>query len=304
MLAATHLTAEHMPALVEGTDRAGTLRPAIAEAWGLPAGIPVAGGAGDQAAGAVAIGCTAPGNSFVSLGTSAILFVTDAGFMPDPDRTVHAFCHALPATWHRMAASLTGASALAWITRATGADNEAALLAEMELTRNDPPLFLPHLTGERTPHNDPFATAAFTGLRIDHGRGDLCRAVLEGVGFVVAEGLGLLAERGGPVGPITAISGGSRSPAWMRILAAATNTPIETVAGSEVGSALGAARLGWIASGEATVEQACTRPPVTACYEPDPELRAMLEPRQAVWGHLYHALRSVRVNTGAAPYQG
>lgn len=196
MLSATGLAVAQMPGLVEGTDVAGRLRPAIAEAWGLTPGIPVAGGAGDQAAGAAAVGCVRPGESFVSLGTSAVLFVADAGFLPDPDHAVHAFCHCLPATWHRMTVSLSGASVLAWVTRATGAADEATLLAEMEASTADPPVFLPHLTGERTPHNDPHAAAAFVGLRSTHRRGDLCRAVVEGVGFGVAGAVGLLAARG------------------------------------------------------------------------------------------------------------
>lgn len=295
MLAATHLSVDHMPALVEGTALAGRLRPDIAAEWGLPGGIPVAGGAGDQAAGAAAIGCVRPGQGFVSLGTSAVLFVSDAGFLPDPDRTVHAFCHCVPATWHRMTVSLSGASALGWVTRATGAASEAALLEEMERTADPPPVFLPHLTGERTPHNDPHATAAFVGLRSTHGRGDLCRAVLEGVGFSVAEGLRLLATRGAPVGPITAIGGGTRSDAWMRILAAAMNIPVQTVAGSDVGSALGAARLARVAAGDGGLEEVFTPLPATAIWEPDPSLRERLLPRQAVFDRLYQALLSTRV---------
>ncbi len=297
MLDATHLTRSHMPALVEGTEVAGRLRSDIAAAWGLTPNIPVAGGAGDQAAGAAAIGCVRPGQSFVSLGTSAVLFVADAGFLPDPDRTVHAFCHCLPGTWHRMTVSLSGASALAWITRATGASGEAALLAEMEQSVDDPPVFLPHLTGERTPHNDPHATAAFAGLRSVHGRGDLCRAVLEGVGFGVAEALGLLATRGAPDGPITAISGGSRSPAWMRILAAATGVPIQTVEGSDVGSALGAARLARVAAGDGEIGDVMRDLPVTAVFEPDAGLRNAMAPRQALHGRLYDALRAIRSPT-------
>lgn len=294
MLEATHLTRARMPALVEGTDVAGRLRPDIAAAWGLTPGIPIAGGAGDQAAGAAAIGCVHPGQSFVSLGTSAVLFVADAGFLPDPDRAVHAFCHCLPATWHRMTVSLSGASALGWITRATGSADEASLLAEMEQSDNDPPVFLPHLTGERTPHNDPLATAAFVGLRSVHGRGDLCRAVLEGVGFGVAEALGLLASRGAPVGPITAIGGGTRSAAWLRILAAATGIPIRTVAGSEVGSALGAARLARVAAGDGGIADVFRALPVTAEFAPDPALSDAMAPRRALHGRLYDALRAIR----------
>ena len=120
MLAATGLDESHMPALVEGTAIAGRLRANIAADWGLPAGIPVAGGGGDNAAGAIGIGCIAPGQAFVSLGTSGVIFVADAQFLPDPDRAVHAFCHCLPNMWHRMSVILSAAGSLAWLVRATG----------------------------------------------------------------------------------------------------------------------------------------------------------------------------------------
>ncbi len=300
MLAATGLSPTHMPALVEGTAPAGRLRAEVAAAWGLPAGIPIAGGAGDQAAGAAALGCVRPGQGFVALGTSAVLFVCDAGFLPDPDRTVHAFCHCVPGVWHRMTVSLSGASALAWITRATGAANEAALLAEMEHSTEPPPIFLPHLTGERTPHNDPGAEAAFVGLRAAHGRGDLARAVLEGVAFTLAEGMEVLAACGAPVAPLVAISGGARSPAWMRLVAAALDLPVATVHGGEVGSALGAARLARVAAGDGTAEEVFTPLPVAAVHEPDPRLQEALAPRRAVHRALYAALRPLRPAAGLA----
>jgi xylulokinase len=295
MLAATGLSLSHMPALVEGTAPAGRLRAEVAAAWGLPPGIPVAGGAGDQAAGAAALGCVRPGQGFVALGTSAVLFVCDAGFLPDPDRTVHAFCHCVPDVWHRMTVSLSGASALAWITRATGAASEAALLAEMEASTLPPPVFLPHLTGERTPHNDPAAEAAFIGLRAAHGRADLARAVLEGVAFTLAEGLEVLAARGAPAAPLVAIGGGARSPSWLRLVAAALDLPVATVQGGEVGSALGAARLARVAAGDGAAEEVFAPLPVAAVHAPDPLLQEALAPRRAVHQALYAALRPVRL---------
>lgn len=294
MLAATGLTPAHMPALVEGTQPAGRLRPAIAEAWGLPPNIPIAGGAGDQAAGAAALGCVHPGDGFVALGTSAVLFVADAAYLPDPDRTVHAFCHCVPDVWHRMTVSLSGASALAWIARATGAASEAALLAEMAQTTQPPPVFLPHLTGERTPHNDPEATAAFAGLRASHTRADLARAVLEGVAFTLAEGMAVLAASGAPNAPLVAIGGGARSPDWLRMLATALNTDIATVHGSEVGSALGAARLARIAAGDGDITSAFSKLPITATHPPDPALRDQWANRQTLHRRLYPALRAIR----------
>jgi len=222
MLAATGLDLSHMPRLVEGTQLSGTLRQDVASRLGLRAGIPVAGGAGDNAGGAAGIGCVAPGDAFVSLGTSGVIFVSDPGFLPDPERAVHAFCHCIPGTWHRMSVILSAAASLAWLARATGA-TEATLLAEMEaegLAAGGRVVFLPYLSGERTPHNDPTASGTFFGLQGATTRAGLTRAVLEGVAFALADGLDALEARGEPIPALTAIGGGARSAAWLRILAA------------------------------------------------------------------------------------
>ena len=295
MLAATGLDAARMPALVEGTEPAGRLRPEAAAALGLPPGLPVAGGAGDNAGGAVGIGCVAPGEAFVSLGTSGVIFVSDAGFHPDPGKAVHAFCHALPGTWHRMSVILSAAASLAWLAGVTGTA-EAALLAELEregLASSGRLLFLPYLSGERTPHNDPAATGTFLGLTGGTTRADLTRAVLEGVAFALADGLEALEARGGRIARLTAIGGGARSPAWLRLIAAALDRPLLSVRGGEVGPALGAARLARIANGDGTVAEVCTTPPPAARLDPDPALADALAPRRALYRRLYPTLRDV-----------
>ena len=300
MLAATGLTEASMPRLIEGTEISGRLRSEAACAWGLTPGIIVAGGAGDNAAGAAGIGCIAPGQAFVSLGTSGVVFVADAGFLPgSAARGVHAFCHCLPATWHRMSVILSAAASLSWITRATSAADEAALLsevAEAELKNNGVGarsrlVFLPYLSGERTPHNDPAASGVFFGLTGSTTRADLGRTVLEGVAFALADGVDALAADGPPIGRLTAIGGGARSALWLAILAAAFNRSLVSVRGGDVGPALGAARLAQIAAGGGTPEQICTPPPVIAEIAPDPELRAALLPRLALYRRLYPALR-------------
>ncbi len=303
MLAASELTEAQMPRLIEGTEISGRLRPEVASAWGLRPGILVAGGAGDNAAGAVGIGCIKPGQSFVSLGTSGVVFTVDAGFLPQPERGVHAFCHCLPATWHRMSVILSAAASLSWITRATGAASEAALLDEIEQAGIEQAgiehagagasgrlVFLPYLSGERTPHNDPAASGVLFGLTASATRADLGRAVLEGVCFALADGLDALEAAGPPIERLTAIGGGARNLFWLRILAAAFNRTLLVVQGAEVGPALGAARLARIAAGGA-VEEVCATLPVTAEIAPDSELREMLLPRLALYRRLYPALR-------------
>jgi xylulokinase len=293
MLAATGLTEAHMPRLIEGTEVSGRLRPEVARDWGLPPGIIIAGGAGDNAAGAVGIGCITPGQAFVSLGTSGVVFVADAGFLPQPERGVHAFCHCLPATWHRMSVILSAAASLSWVAGATGAASEAALLSEVEQAGASPGgrlVFLPYLSGERTPYNDPAASGVFFGLTSSTTGADLGRAVLEGVAFALTDGLDALEAAGSRIDRLTAIGGGARSAFWLRILATAFDRPIMAIRGGEVGPALGAARLAQIADG-GQPEQVCTVPPIIAEIVPDPALRAMLLPRLQLYRRLYPALR-------------
>ena len=291
MLAASGLSERQMPRLVEGPAPAGRLHAAAAATFGLPTGLVVAGGGGDNAAGAMGIGCTAPGDAFVSLGTSGVIFVSDAGFLPDPDRTVHAFCHCLPDTWHRMSVILSAGAALTWLAGVMGT-NEAALLAEVEESAPAAiPVFLPYLAGERTPHNDPAAAGVFFGLTTGTGRAAMTQAVLEGVAFALADGLDALEARGDRIDDLVAIGGGARSALWLGILAAATGRRLHTVQGSEVGPALGAARLARIACGDAGLSEAAHKPPRTATFDPDPARMAALAPRRDRFRQLYPTLR-------------
>jgi len=290
MLALTGLDPSHMPRLVEGSAVSGALRAEVAEAWGLPAGIPVAGGAGDNAAGAVGIGCVAPGQAFVSLGTSGVVFVADAAPLPDPDRTVHAFCHALPGRWHRMAVILSAASALGWAARVLGAADEAALLAEVDAPYAGRVVFLPYLAGERTPHDDPAAAGVWFGMDAGTTRADLARAVLEGVAFALADGLDSLEARGGRIGRLSVIGGGARSALWGRILATALDRELVFHAGGEIGPALGAARLAMLACGAAEAET-CAAPPVARVQPPEAALAEGLARRRATFRALYPSLR-------------
>ncbi len=189
MLAATDLPVSAMPTLHEGTEATGRLRPELAAEWGLDPRTIVAGGGGDNAAGGAGIGVVSPGRAFLSLGTSGVYFVATPDYRPNPDRGVHTFCHCLPGTWHQMAVILSAAAGLSWLAKLTGAD-EATLLAEAQAAppAAEAPLFLPYLSGERTPHNDPGAKGVFFGLSHASDRAQLTQAVLEGVGFALADG--------------------------------------------------------------------------------------------------------------------
>ena len=251
MLAATGLDLEQMPRLVEGSEPSAVLTPALARRWGMTGEVVIAGGAGDNAAGAAGIGTVAPGRAFLSLGTSGVLFAANRAYAPNPERAVHAFCHCFPDTWHQMSVILSAAASLAWAAGVTGTVDEAALVDEAEATEarlERAPLFLPYLTGERTPHNDPHAKGVFFGLDQATSRGDLGWAVLEGVAFAFADGYDALVEAGTGIDEVSVIGGGSRSAVWGRILAAALARPLTYHAGSEVGPALGAARLARLAA--------------------------------------------------------
>jgi xylulokinase len=296
LLAASDLSRTQMPRLVEGGAPSGSLRPALATEWGMPPGVVVAGGGGDNAASAVGIGATRAGEGFVSLGTSGVLFVVTDRFRANPQSAVHSFCHALEGRWHQMAVMLSAASCLSWLTRATGAANESELLPEAQAVslarRQAAPLFLPYLSGERTPLNDPHAQGVMFGLGHDTSRGELAYAVLEGVAFGMADGLAALRAAGTQTAELSLVGGGARSPFWSQLLADTLGFPIVTHAGSSAGAALGAARLGRLASGESEAVT-CPRLPVLHRYEPAPQQHCALMARHDRYHSLYRQLQPV-----------
>jgi xylulokinase len=292
MVSACGLSVHAMPRLVEGSAAAGGLRDAVAADWGMQPGTVIAGGAGDNAAGAVGVGVIRPGQAFLSLGTSGVYFVAADRFSPNPDRAVHSFCHCLPDTWHQMSVILSAASCLGWIVNATGAVSEAALLEEIEANdRDHRVIFLPYLSGERTPHNDPRAQGVFFGLTHDTTRADLGRAVLEGVAFAFADGQAALIEAGTEIEEISVIGGGARSALWGRILASTLDRPLRYHRGGDVGPAFGAARLARLAKTAEDPNEVCTSPPVERIVEPEAGLRERYRERLRLYRDLYAALR-------------
>jgi xylulokinase len=299
MLAATGLDEDAMPRLFEGSEPTGMLRPALAAEWGMGPGVVVAGGAGDNAAGAVGVGVVRPGRAFLSLGTSGVYFVATAAFAADPARAVHAFCHCLPRTWHQMSVMLSAASCLTWVARATGAADDAALLAEIAASATETDvIFLPYLSGERTPHDDPHARGVFFGLTHDTDRAALGRAVLEGVAFAFVDGQDALAAAGAEIEEVAVIGGGARSALWGTILASALGRPLGYHAAGELGAGFGAARLGRLAvTGEPT-EAVCTSPPLERTIAPDPALQDRYAARREVFRRLYSDLRTAFLLSG------
>ena len=293
LLAATGLTRAAMPALYEGTQATGQLSAQQAARWGM-AQVPIAAGAGDNAAGAVGVGVIGEGDALLSLGTSGVIFVATDSFRPNPAGAVHAFCHCLPGMWHQMSVHLSAASCLDWAAAALGMDVPAMLdAAEQAGPGNGPELFLPYLSGERTPHNDPHIRAAWLGLSNDSTPGRLAAAVLEGVAFAHADGLAALQGAGTRIERLSVIGGGARSRHWGGIFAAALGVTLDYLDGGEVGPALGAARLARIAVSGQSPEAACPRPPVLASIAPDPALAARLAPKLEKFRAAYPALKNL-----------
>lgn len=274
-----------LPPVHESADVAGA----------TPAGVPVAAGAGDQAAGALGVDATGEtGPASLVLGTSGVIFVARDAYTPDPAGRLHAFCHALPQTWHVMGVILSAAGALQWVADALqDADGIPALLAQAEgwepgvegLT------FAPYLSGERTPYADSDVRGAFVGLGLRHDRGALVRAVLEGVGYALRDGLDLIAATGRTPQIARATGGGARSDLWLRILAAILELPLQRTS-SEAGAAFGAALLGGVSGGLFADARSAARSAVQAAdiIEPDPEWVRLYAGHRERFRALYPAL--------------
>lgn len=292
MLAATGLDLSHMPKLYEGPEVTGNLLPEIATLWGMGR-VPVVAGAGDNAAGALGVGVVKDGQGMLSLGTSGVIFVANASFSPNPARAVHAFCHALPNVWHQMSVHLSAASCLDWAAAACGVADVPQLLALAEQAgpAAGDELFLPYLSGERTPHNDPHIRAAWLRMGNETNTARLAAAVLEGVAFAHADGMDALREAGSGLSELSVIGGGSRSRHWGQIFASVLGLRLVYLEGGDVGPALGGARLAMMGVAGMDAATACPRPPVRDIIEPDLALAAKLAPKRQAFQRAYGALR-------------
>lgn len=298
-LAACGLTVDRMPRLVEGSDIAGQLRPALAQRWGMARPPLIAGGAGDNAAGAVAVGAVRPGEGFVSLGTSGVIWATTAAFAPMPARAVHAFCHALPARWHQMGVLLNAAACLAWWARITGKP-ESDLLSEIAPGARTGLSFLPYLSGERTPHNDAQVRGGFVGIDAGDDRASMTLSVLEGVAYAMRDARDALAAAGTRLAQADLIGGGARSPLWCQLMADVLDMPLHTLLASELSCALGAARLAILA---ATGADATTldKPPRIHSYEPRAVAAGEHTQRFEAWRPLYGRVRDFSFAAARTP---
>ncbi|TDQ57722.1 xylulokinase [Mesocricetibacter intestinalis] len=294
LLQACALDQSKMPQLFEGNQITGYLRPALAQQWGMHS-VPVVAGGGDNAAGAVGIGLHKAGQAMLSLGTSGVYFVVTDKFSANPAKAVHSFCHALPDRWHLMSVILSAASAVDWANRALGINDIADLFRRVEqCTQQSEAIFLPYLSGERTPHNDPYAKGIFWGLSHNDNATSMAKAVVEGVSFALAEGIDVLHETGACSENITLIGGGAKSHYWRQLLADISGRTFEYRSGGDVGPALGAAKLAQIALyPEQDLEQLCKPLKLEQTYYPDKAKTEAYAGKRETFARIYRGLKGL-----------
>lgn len=298
------LDKSHLPKVYESFEISGRVSALGAAATGLKEGTPVAGGGGDQAAGAVGNGIVQSGIISVTTGTSGVVFAFADEPAVDPSLRVHTFCHAVPGKWHVMGVMLSAGGSLRWY-RDTLAQSEKQVAGLMNvdpyelITReaasvgagSEGLLFLPYLTGERTPHPDPQARGAFVGLTVRHTQAHMARAVLEGVSFGLRDSLEILKSMGVSIGNVRASGGGARSDVWRQIQADIFNMPLSTINIDE-GPALGVALLAGVGAGiYSSVEEACATVIKVNGQTPVSDDAALYEKYYGVYGSLYPALK-------------
>ena len=294
ILDALEIPHEWMPEVYEGPENTGALRESVAAELGLPPNIPVAAGGGDNAAAAVGTGIVGPGLVNSSVGTSGVLFAHTDEFKPDPSGRLHAFCHAVPGAYHLMGVTLSAGGSLSWWREALGGDFDELVGAASDVPPGSEGLvFLPYLSGERTPHLDPKARGAFFGLTARHGVAHMTRAVMEGVIFSLRDSLEIMRDLDVPIEDVRATGGGARSALWRQLQADIYATPIRRTVADE-GPAYGAALLAGVASGTyADVNEATSvvklREEIT---EPEPERSKIYEEYYEIYRSLYPATSS------------
>ncbi|PLL63198.1 xylulokinase, partial [Klebsiella pneumoniae] len=261
--------------------------------WNMPPAL-VVGGGGDNAAGAVGVGMADAGQAMLSLGTSGVYFAVSEGFLSKPESAVHSFCHALPGRWHLMSVMLSAASCLDWAAELTGLASVPALIAAAQTADESagPVWFLPYLSGERTPHNNPQAKGVFFGLTHQHGPAELARAVLEGVGYALADGMDVVHACGIKPQSITLIGGGARSAYWRQMLADISGLQLDYRTGGDVGPALGAARLAQLAVHDEADRPGLLKPlPLEQAHRPDDRRVAHYAPQRETFRQIYQQLK-------------
>ena len=297
MLQATHMRRDQMPELFEGTDATGQITPALAKAWGMPLRPVVAGGGGDNASAAVGIGAVKDGQAFVSLGTSGVMFVSNDRYSPNAGQAVHAFCHAVPNTWHQMGVILSATDSLEWLAGIlkTPAPKLTAALGK-KLDGPSSVLFLPYLSGERTPVGDSQVRGVFMGLGHETDAKAMTHAVMDGVAFALRDSLEALKAAGTNVKRVMAVGGGTHSELWLKIIATALGVPIDLPVAGDVGGAFGGARMALMAATGADYKTVCTPPIIAKTIMPETKVKAAYEVAYKNYIKIYPAIKDIKLS--------
>ncbi|MCL4122614.1 UNVERIFIED_CONTAM: hypothetical protein GTU68_067415 [Idotea baltica] len=291
LIDASEMRMDQMPELVEGSQIIGQLSREIADEFGLASDVKIIAGGADNAVAACGVGAAQEGQGFVSLGTSGVLLTAKNGYHPAPETAVHTFCHAIPERWYQMGVMLSATNSLNWLADTLNMKPSAlSALCQGPITGPSDVIFLPYLTGERTPHNDAEIGGAFIGLKANTTPADLCQAVMEGVAFALRDCLEALKSTGTKLDEILAIGGGTKSAFWLESLATILNLQLALPEKGDFGAALGAARLAMIGDG-ADIATTLVSPTIATRIAPDQNLQPKYEAAYQRFKKLYPLLK-------------
>ena len=292
LLESSSMRLDQMPNLCEGTEQTGTLTKEVADQYGFDTKCKVYGGAGDNAAAAVGLGLFEEGNASLSLGTSGVIFGSTKNFLKNYDDAIHSFCHCLPNTWHLMSVMLSCTSNINWFKDVFDSSIEEITnnLSQYLISKDkiiNAPYFLPYLTGERTPINDPHVRASFHQMGIDSDRSSLIYALIEGISFGLNNNYQALSKTEIKLENIYVIGGGSKNESWLQLLASILNRNLSLTDASEAMAAFGAARIAYMGFNNLKPNEALTTPKVKKIIEKDPKLHEVLNERFQIWKKFY-----------------
>jgi xylulokinase len=296
LLNATGMDRDQMPELFEGSEPTGKLTEAVAQAWGMPKRPVVAGGGGDNAASACGIGAVDDGAAFISIGTSGVFFVSNKKFSPNADKMVHAFCHAVPNTWHQMGVILSATASLEWLAGVL--DIPAPKLTSAlgnKLDGPSPALFLPYLSGERTPVGDAQIRGAMLGLGHETDAKAMTHAVLDSIAFAFRDSLDALEAGGSRIKRVMAVGGGTNSELWLKIISTVLGVPIDLPAAGDVGGAFGAARMGLMAATGESYKTVCTKPKVAKTIAPEKKAMKAYDEQYKRFTQIYPSIKGIKL---------
>ena len=302
LLSCSFLEEKHMPNLVEGNELTGYLKKELKDKFNFNNNVKVVGGAGDNAAAATGMGITNKNQSFISLGTSGVFFTPTESFLSNTGDAVHSFCHCLPNKWHLMSVMLSASNCLDWICAVTNTSiaetfNNVEKFYTDEDTINKSSYFLPYLSGERTPHNDPHIRGSFHSIKTSTNATDLQYAVIEGVSFGILDGVNSILKVNNNFDTIYMVGGGSKSSFWIELLASLLNRKLSVCDQSEFGAALGVARLAMFQDDTMNnKEKIVSEIKISKIYEPKKHNMDILLRRYAIWKDLYNSNKKIAQN--------